>query len=334
VDYVKAAQQNRQAAQQRTANNTSTADLDSAFEANKLLFIKKNPDDLIAKILNMSQEPNLNGYEPKKINGDIDTPAIAYRYRQQYWQNTDLTDSRLLYSLAFEPKMVRYIEQFVPQTPDSLYAACDFLLKKTKPNPEMYEYMLRKLASMYEQPKIMGTDAVFVYLIEKYFADTKAVPFLSQADLLRIQQKSQALKPALVGNTMPDIALQNEMGQEISVFTLKKDVVVLYFYDPSCGKCQKFTPEILEIYNKYKTNNQLAFVAICNAPEEANWRKYIIDKQLNWINLYDFSGRYLYRYAYDIAQVPRIMIIDKNHKLIGKNLDAVTLDLFLKNQLK
>ncbi len=332
--YLLQAQINRGQAQQLRAEQKSTKEIDSIFEANQAQFIAQNPEDLVTKILMLSKESELDNYRPRKTDGSLDTAKIMYFYSRNFWENTDFNDNRLIYTLALEPKIMRYITQIIPQIPDSLNAACDFMLEKCKKNPEMYEYLLRKLASTYEQPKVMGTDAVFVYLVEKYFKDLASVPFFTEPELLRIRQKANELAPSLLGKTAPDIVLQNENGQTFSVYGLQKEYTVLYFFDPNCGKCQKITPEVLGVYKKYAGEPKLGFVSVCNAPEEANWRKYIVEKGLTWLNLYDFSGSYAFRSGYNIDQVPKVVVIDKNHKIVAKNLDAETLDLFLKNNLK
>ena len=77
--------------------------------------------------------------------------------------------------------------------------------------------------------------------------------------------------------------------------------------------------------------------------ENEDWRKFIRDKKLDWLNLSDFPDanenptKYLFdqkvtdlkslnfRKTYDIFSTPQVYLVDKDKKIIGKKLDALTL---------
>ena len=76
--------------------------------------------------------------------------------------------------------------------------------------------------------------------------------------------------------------------------------------------------------------------------ENEDWKKFIKNKKLNWINLSDFPDAnenpttYLFekrvtdlkslnfRKTYDIFSTPQVYLVDQNKEIIGKQLDALT----------
>ena len=83
--------------------------------------------------------------------------------------------------------------------------------------------------------------------------------------------------------------------------------------------------------------------------ENEDWKKFIKNKNLDWLNISDFPdanenpSKYLFekkvtdlkslnfRKTYDIFSTPQVYLIDKEKKIIGKKLDALTLATMLEH---
>jgi thiol-disulfide isomerase/thioredoxin len=122
------------------------------------------------------------------------------------------------------------------------------------------------------------------------------------------------------------------------------------FWDPDCGHCKKEIPKMLNLYHELKEKKvDIEFIGFGTNLENEKWRKFIKDKNLDWLNLSDFPdanenpSKYLFetkvtdlkslnfRKTYDIFSTPQVYLVDKEKKIIGKRLDALTLSRMLQH---
>jgi len=100
---------------------------------------------------------------------------------------------------------------------------------------------------------------------------------------------------------------------------------MLYFWDYSCGHCKKVTPKLMEWYLKSKSKGVTVF-AVGTETNAEEWKKYIRENKLNWINAYDPYYQSGLKKVYDIYSTPVLYVLDENKKIIAKRLDVDQLD--------
>jgi thiol-disulfide isomerase/thioredoxin len=120
----------------------------------------------------------------------------------------------------------------------------------------------------------------------------------------------------------------------ISFNDIKSEYTILYFWDPSCGHCQKVTPKLRDFYNTNKTKLDVEVLGVYIETDTTEWFKYIKEKELNWINAADLTLKTNFRAYYDIYSTPVIYVLDRNKKIIAKRIDVENLEDFLKNYSK
>ena len=106
-----------------------------------------------------------------------------------------------------------------------------------------------------------------------------------------------------------------------NILELPAEYLVLYFYDPDCGHCKKKTPILKAAYQEL-LNMGVEVVAANIASEEAKWKSYIIENELNWVNVADMDFQSNFRMDYNIKTTPTIYILNNERKIIAKGLDA------------
>jgi thiol-disulfide isomerase/thioredoxin len=120
----------------------------------------------------------------------------------------------------------------------------------------------------------------------------------------------------------------------VSLYDIKNKYTILYFWDPSCGHCQKVTPKLSEFYNTKAKDLDLEIIGVYIEADTTEWFKYIKEKELKWINAADLLGKANFRKYYDIYSTPVIYLMDKNKKLIAKRIDVENLEDFIRNYEK
>lgn len=299
-----------------------------------------NPNLLSSKILRMSIDPII----PESVKAN---DTLRYNYiLTHYWDNIDLTDNRIIHSPVYHKKLDNFFK-IVPQNPDSICQYSKKLISQVDQTSDLFKYTVHHITYKYETSNIMGMDAVFVCMAQNYYCpvETTKAFWLDSTKLVELCDKAQKLEPLLVGKKAPRIILADTTQNNwIDFHKLNNKYNLLIFWDPDCGHCKKEIPKLLKLYHEMKEMSiDIEFIGFGTNLENDDWRKFIREKKLDWINLSDFPDanenptKYLFekkvtdlkslnfRKTYDIFSTPQVYLVDKEKKIIGKKLDALTL---------
>ena len=297
----------------------------------KLDFIEKHPETFLSKVFKASYELPIPE-APLMPNGKKDSIYVYRYYKQHYFDNIDFSDDRLLRTPIFHNKIKQYINTMVVQQTDSIIKEADTLISKANNNKEVFKYLVWYLTNWSETSKIMGFDAIFVHLVEKYYITNQAF-WVNPANLEKIINRAKILKDLLLGVKTPNLTMQDTSGFFITLYNVKSKYTILYFWDPTCGHCQKETPKLKTLYDSIKSKG-IEVYGVCTDPKVDEWKKYIIKNSLNWINVMDIQNTTGFHTIYDIYSTPVIFLLDENKKILAKRLSVDQLGDFMDRQFK
>jgi thiol-disulfide isomerase/thioredoxin len=307
-------------------------EVDKEVKEYKNKFMTDHPEMLLTKIFKASWEPEIPAI-PMLPNGKKDS-TFAYRYyRAHFFDQIDMKDDRLLRSPVFGGKIKQYVEKLTPQIPDSINKYAAYLIGLTDPQSEIFKYMVYYITNTYEKSNVMGMDAVFVFMAENYYLSGKAY-WIDSTQTEKIRERVDHLKPCLLGVTANNMHLLKNDFHPVALNDIKKEYTIVYFWDPSCGHCQKVTPKLHDFYKEQKSKYDLEILAVYIEADTTEWFKYIKEKELKWINGADLLGKANIRKYYDIYSTPVIYVLDRNKKIIAKKIDVENLEDFFKNYSK
>lgn len=298
--------------------------INEEVENYQLRLIEQNPNSLPAVIIKANmpvKQPDLEGDE-KEVQEQ------RWRYMQKhYFDNLDLSDPRLLRTPFFFQRVDHYVHKLQIQHPDTISKAIDFVLDKMKPAEENFKFYLIHFLNTYAQSKIVGMDAVYVHLVEKYYAKGLA-PWTESEQLEKIIENANSLKPLLIGKIAPDIKMQTRDGQPISLHEVESPYTILYFWRYDCGHCKKSTPVLKEFYEKYK-NKGVKIFAVCSKfrDEVPECWEYIDDNAIgDWLHTVDPNHRSRYGKIYNVKTTPQVYVLDAKKEILSKRIGAEQLE--------
>jgi thiol-disulfide isomerase/thioredoxin len=325
-------------------------------------YIAKNPASYLNTIIYLQSEVEVPP-APTLANGRKDSTWQYRYYVQHYWDGIPLNDvGTLNTNKLFYNKLKNYFEKVLVQAPDSLIKACDWLIKQAGDNKEMFKYMVYYTTFTTESSKIMGHDAVFVDLVDKYYRTGKAY-WLDQKQLDKIIERADILKPLILGKIAPDMDMVDTAGAKtihklgidtitssehltqvyfanqqtlqsiyVPLHKIKADWTILIFWDVDCGHCQKDLPKLRDIYNEYKKEGKSVEVyAVYTHHEVEKWKKFIRDNKLSFINVYDGVHLNDLKKKFDIFSTPVIYLLDKNKVIKAKRIGVEQVEDVIKN---
>lgn len=299
---------------------------------NKL--VTDNPGSLLSKLI-LAMTP----IEIPESGLPDNTPArdsldrlFKYLYnKDHFFDNIDFSDQRLLRTPLVEAKMKEFFTKIVVMHPDSLTKEATKVCEMARKNKEVFRYVVIYTTNYFETSQYMGMDRIFVNLAEKYYLGGEAW-WADSALLAKIRERVLKLKPNLVGEIAADLKMETNNGTWERLHQIKAEYTILIFWEPGCGHCKKEIPELHTLYLKYKDKGLQVF-AVFTQHEDDEWRKFIEEHHLEWINVWDKYNFSNFRNLYDIYSTPVIYLLDKDKKIIAKRISIENIEKLLEYQL-
>ncbi len=289
-------------------------------------FIQENPTNLFAKAQKLTQDIEIPDEKPE---GYPDTNWQHMYYYTHYWDNCDFTDNALVYTPVFHHRLTQYYDKVIHPSIDSLIKYSDVLIDKAKNSPELYKYIVWYLSNRFERSSYIGHDAIFVHLIRNYY-QKGLCPWVDETVLEHMIGKADMLEPILIGKKAPWLIMPDVNGKFHTNYDFNHvEFTIMYFWDTDCGHCKQQTPKMLEFYNRAKDSLSFDIFAICLTSDSVKWRNYLLDKNLPWLNVGNNKANIDFREAYDIKASPRFYILNRDKKIIVKNIDFDHIEEFL-----
>ena len=298
-------------------------------------FMKNHPATFTAKIFKAMNDVDVP--EPPVLSNGRPDSTFRYRfYKAHYWDNIDFSDGNIVRTPIFHRKLKQYFETMVLQIPDSINKDAYDLIEKAKKNKDLFKYIVFYITNTYERSNIMGMDAVFVFMTENYYK-TKQAFWVDSVQLKKIIDRSNLLKPILIGKPAPNMLLQDTAQKNIMLYAVQAKYTILAFWDPDCGHCKKEIPKLAEIHKKYKSNNIQTY-AVCierdSIKGEKAWKKFIRDNKLDWINVNDHFYHTDFKQLYDVYSTPVLYLLDDEKKIMMKRIGVEQVEDFMERTFK
>lgn len=312
--------------------------------------VAKNPDTYVAMIVKMSMAPKEQ--EVRKADGTLDSAGTYYSYRAHFWDNTDLTDERILRTPVFQNKFEEYIGKVVPQIPDTINKCADDLIQRMDKNhsDDLWRFAVHNITYKYETSDIMGMDAVFVHMANTYYAPPPGgksrATWMSEEKLKELIKRAGKMAPIVIGAQAKNIILTDTTEQNwVDMYRVPHEYVLVIFWDPHCGHCKKTLPGIYEAYKDSLRPLDVEVFAVAKATDSVlfhDWKEFIVEHKMDWLNVgltwhvYTEAkkdpNKYIPKYttieslnyadAWDVYSTPKFFLLDADRKIVGKQLSV------------
>lgn len=281
-------------------------------------FKTTHPDAFFTAYKLAGQNPSLR--EPRRPDGSLDQEKQVHFYRMDYWNNTPFNDERLLHTPIIANKLNTYILQLTPQVHDSLVKYVDIIAERAKTNQQIFKFVVNWIAIQYNEPKTMGLESVFVHVVDKYFTDALAF-WSTPQELADIRKRAADMRVSLIGMTGQDLRCKNTSGAYETLYGLNSPWTAVWIWNYECEHCQERTPMMKKVAAQYKSKG-LEVYSLCTGMEEGRWKEFIkkYGIQTAFHNVYDPQYESDYYKKYHVDNTPELYLLDKNHKIVAKDL--------------
>ncbi len=307
-------------------------DIDKDVKDYQRKVVTDNKQTLIAQIINLSTDMVVPD-PPKNEDGSIDSTWQYYYYRNNFWAEDNLRNEALVRCASYHNKLEKYLDKVLLQHPDTISYYIDQLVAKMDPKGDLFKYTVNHTINKYSKSQIMGMDAVFVHMGLEYYKKGKAY-WADGETIKKISEKATSWEPLTIGKKAPALNLVDTTEKKVvSLYGVNAEYTILYIWAAGCGHCKKATPKLKKIYDKLKSHGVEVY-AISSELENDDWKKFVEKHDLNWINVSDTPERpQAFRTTYDVFATPKVYILDKDKKIIAKQIGVEQAGDILKSKL-
>lgn len=318
--------------EQRKATDPGYADsqkdmsqLQTDMEAFDRKLFAANPGNLFVKMLQAMEEPVV----PESIT---DQNARFFYYRNHYFDALNPSEEWLLRTPFFEARIDDYTENLVYQTPDSLKVAWDGIIARAAGNETMYKYLVIKALNTYAASKIIGMDAVYAYLLEKYYFSGKA-PWADEETLNKLKSRYEYIRYNLLGMAARNFSGKTSDNVPFHLNDVKSTYTILMFTDEDTGFGRQQAEEWMSLKNRLPASVKLVGIykgakaeqlATIKQTKGYYWEMVALDAMDKWEDIVR---------PYDLTTVPRLYILDSDKRILLKQIDPETAVKWIREEM-
>lgn len=296
--------------------------------------VNRYPASILTALFKAMREPVV---PPAALHpgGKYDSNYAYQYYKSHYWDGVSFDDERLIRTPFFEGKLTRYYRDLVAPVPDSIIKEADRMILYARPSREMYKFMMVHFVQKYINPEFMGQDAVFVHLFEKYI-NTGQTDFFTPQYKEFMTKRAYSMMANLIGAPAADLDMVDSTDKPDPLYKVKAELVLVCFWDPTCGHCKETVPRIDSMYRAKWKSQGVVLYGVMTDGGKPNWISFIKEHKLEgWHHVYELpsteaannaAGRPSYRQLYDVYQTPILYLLDKDKRIIAKKLSFDQLD--------
>jgi thiol-disulfide isomerase/thioredoxin len=318
--------------------------MEGVFKQERQNIITTAPNSMMRFFLDVLQRPEIPAIPI--INGKADSTYPFYYMKEHFWDNVVFNDNRLIRTPFFEAKLDEYFNNYVSQSPDSIIEEVQYMLTVAKTGKEIYPFLLFKFTNKYISPQYMGQDKVFLHIFQNFFSKGDTV-LLNEASKKAITERAYSIMANIIGNPAPVLNLSTMDNKSFSLYNLSSKYTFLAFWDPTCGHCKIEMPRVDSFYTKSWKQLGVQVVGVnTNFKELAAWKLFVKNESFDtgWIHAYQTEAALnaeiqagtptTIRQLYDVFKTPTFYLLDKDKKIIAKNLSVEQFHDFLVSQQK
>ncbi len=230
-----------------------------------------------------------------------------------YFDDISFRDVRILNTRLLKNKLDDYFNNYLSkQSTNVILQKIDYLINRTTAGyrdipQDLLDHNVRDYILWYLYSKYFDNDLIYIHLSDVYFSKLE-INNLTENIRNEIVKRADILRKITIGRLAPTFTYIDDEGNQIDLSEIDSKNTILFFYKPDCQKCIR-EKRILGLLKNRQKDLTILYINI----SEENYHNVSQDIAVQ----------------YDIKTTPTIYILDKDKRIIAKNIKAEDIEFHL-----
>ena len=239
-------------------------------------------------------------------------------------------DERLLNTPVFYNKLKTFAQQILPLEAKITTPVVIKALHESKKNKNLYYAFFDFLEHEFGNIKSPYRDELlYIAMLEDILGDSD----LEETRKQRYEYELNLITKNQPGEQATDFNILLSNGDTTTLYAIDAELLILYFQNPDCPTCGEFREKMknMEVLYYAINSGKVKVMTVYFEKDEELWRKYLKNNAFKtWMHGWNYDLQISEKHLYDIRFIPTIMVLDKNKKVVEKDLFPNELEAWLK----
>ena len=287
--------------------------------------IRENKGLLLASIVECSIE-----ISPPPQEYYRDRVKLFSYFSKHLFDSFTWTDERLLNTPILFNKFKLFAQQLLQLEATISIPIVISVLEASKKNRNLYYSLFDYLEHEFGSTKSpYRNELLYIAMLKDVldFTDLEEVRRLRYEYELNLISKNQP------GDQAIDFNILLADGDSTNLYAIEADILIIYFQNPDCPTCGEFREKMknMEVLYYAISSGKIKVLTIYFEKNEDLWRNYLkAGAYKSWMHGWNYDLEISEKHLYDVRIIPTIMVLDKDKKVIEKDLFPNELEEWLK----
>lgn len=293
------------------------------LEQRQQQILQQFPDALITALIHATSDIPI----PQKYYQD---QILVMQYQMEhYFDNYPFEDERLLNTPVAFDKFRQYaamISQVGDLLPDSVVTR---ILNQAQVSAKSYNALFetwQKIIGDISSP--FWTESVYIEMLHHALASYAVDSLQKQYYQTQLRRFDKNRK----GSVIPDFAVMLPNGTKTDIYSIESEYILLYFHNPDCPTCVEIREKLLQMAPLHRAIDQqkIKVVTVFFEKDRAIWQKYLKEQtHTAFINTWNYDNAIESEELFDLSVIPFMFLLDKEKRVIVKDISVEALEAFL-----
>lgn len=263
----------------------------------------------------------------------FETPADRAAYlSEHYWDCFDFSDTAYIHLPEItEQALVNFMDLMHHVEEAQITKSLENLLVKSSVNSHVSAYFWETMRSYWHDPNSpLRNDRFYILLCQVAKKEDRLEEGIrSKASFeLGLTLKNR------VGSNAADFVYTLISGKQGTLYEIEASYLLLLFHNPDCQTCAGNLRAMAqsEILDEWMNKRGLKVLTLYPDEDIDLWRKRLPELSSRWINAYDKGQVITENHLYDLSSIPSFYLLDKQKKVLLKDVDWVEILRFFENK--
>jgi thiol-disulfide isomerase/thioredoxin len=175
--------------------------------------------------------------------------------------------------------------------------------------------VFRQTASYLETPlgdpnSRFRNEKLHICLLEKKLATA----YYIAAEREAMEKRLDLIKQNPLGGKANNFAFYSPSGGRDSLYNIKREYTLLFFFNPDCPACKEFKTTLLAMprISQLERERRLAILAVYTDTDLSIWKKALPELPRTWIHGRDHDESIYKSHRYDLHAIPTAYLLDRD----------------------